>query len=137
MNSDHLPPFEYTSYGQPYWPDGPYFSISHCRTAIAVVVHERPVGIDVESLRTETEGLVERTMNASEQQQIKTSADPTKAFIALWTQKEALLKCRGTGIIDDLHSVLLPANTADVQMRTWELSDAQTMCTICEAITPV
>lgn len=136
MECDTLPPFEYNTYGQPYWPDGSYFSISHCRTAIAVVVSDRPVGIDVESVRKGRPELIARTMNEREQQEISASADPAKAFIRLWTQKEAVLKCRGTGIVDDLHSVLLPDKIADLSLRTWELSDAQTLCTICEANTP-
>ena len=41
----------YNGHGKPYLPSGPYFSISHCKAAIAVAVDEKPIGIDVESIR--------------------------------------------------------------------------------------
>lgn len=101
-----LPEFSYNEYGKPFLPIGPCFSISHCRHALAVAVCESSVGVDVESIRKADEALVCRTMNAEEQDIIARSEDAARAFTCLWTQKEAVLKWQGTGIIDDLHSVL-------------------------------
>lgn len=88
--------------------EGVDFSISHCKNAIAVVLSDRPVGVDVESFRHAEEPLLKRTMNPEEQAEVRNAADPAEAFTRLWTRKEALLKLRGTGLVDDLHSVLLP-----------------------------
>ena len=97
----------YGPYGKPYLTHGPYFSISHCKTAVAVVVdEEHEVGIDIESCRHAEEGLIRRTMNMEEQALIAAADDSDGAFTNLWTQKEAVLKARGTGIVDDLTSVL-------------------------------
>lgn len=92
---------EHDDKGAPYLPDHPELSvsISHCRTAVAVAVSpESRVGIDVECRRKIGEGLLERVCTADEQAAVRAAADPTMAFLQLWTRKEAVLKLRGTGI---------------------------------------
>ena len=87
--------------GAPYLPQHPELrvSISHCRSAVAVAVSDSgPVGIDVESRRRISEGLVERVCNEGEKAVVRAAADPTMTFLRLWTKKEAVLKMRGTGI---------------------------------------
>ncbi len=83
-----------------------HFSISHCKEAIAVAVADRPVGIDVETLRKPSAALIEKTMNKHEQLLLAYSDTPDDLFTSLWTAKEAVLKCKGTGITDELHDVL-------------------------------
>ena len=100
------PIFLYNDYGAPYIEGGPYFSISHCKRGIAVAVSENPIGIDIEAIRTFKPELMRKTMNEDEQLRITSSAIPEVEFIRFWTQKEALLKLQGTGIISDLHHVL-------------------------------
>ena len=100
------PIFLYNDYGAPYIEGGPHFSISHCKRGIAVAVSENPIGIDIEAIRTFSPELMRKTMNEDEQLRITSSAIPEVEFIRLWTQKEALLKLQGTGIISDLHHVL-------------------------------
>lgn len=86
--------FLYNEHGKPYIEGGPFFSISHCKEAIAVAMDDQPVGIDVEAIRNVEQDLILRTMNEEEQQQIHSNRD----FTRLWTQKEAILKMEGTGI---------------------------------------
>jgi 4'-phosphopantetheinyl transferase len=100
------PTFLYNDYGAPYIEGGPHFSISHCKTGIAVAVSENSIGIDIEAIRTLKADLIRKTMNEDEQKRILSSAAPDIEFIRLWTQKEALVKLQGTGIISDLHHVL-------------------------------
>ena len=100
------PIFLYNDYGAPYIEGGPHFSISHCKRGIAVAVSENPIGIDMEVIRTFSPDLMRKTMNEDEQLRITSSAIPEVEFIRFWTQKEALLKLQGTGIISDLHHVL-------------------------------
>lgn len=96
--------FEYNEYGKPFWPDGPQFSISHCKAGIAVAIDDQPIGIDIESIRHADEDLIARTMNEHEQKQIHDDRD----FTRIWTQKEAVVKAEGTGIMsfDQMQSVL-------------------------------
>ncbi len=100
----------YKPHGKPWIAGGPEFSISHCKCAIAVAVNDTPIGIDVEAVRAVDESLVKRTMNEEEQRQIAASADTNRAFIRLWTMKEAYLKQIGTGIVDDLQGCLQEAD---------------------------
>ena len=83
-----------------------HFSLSHCREAVACVIAPHPVGIDVESPRTVAEALVRHTMNAEECRAIAASPRPERAFLRLWTQKEAVLKLLGTGIRGDVKDIL-------------------------------
>ena len=102
---------EYNEQGKPFLPDGPFFSISHCKAGIAVAVDEQPIGIDIESIRHAEEDLIERTMNEEEQRMIRSAAQPDRMFTRLWTQKEAVVKAEGTGICSfEQLQTLLPAN---------------------------
>ena len=95
-------------HGKPYLVLHPnvHFNLSHCKNGIAVVVDLSPVGIDIESFRRGNTALIRRTMNPAETEWIRSSSDPIEAFTQFWTKKEAVVKLRGTGIINDLHSVL-------------------------------
>lgn len=122
------PIFLYNDYGAPYIEGGPYFSISHCKRGIAVAVSENPIGIDIEAIRTFSPDLMRKTMNEDEQLRITSSAIPEVEFIRFWTQKEALLKLQGTGIISDLHHVLTHAH--DVSWTEISPLDKGYICTI-------
>ena len=122
------PIFLYNDYGAPYIEGGPHFSISHCKRGIAVAVSENPIGIDIESIRSFKPELMRKTMNEDEQLRITSSAIPEVEFIRFWTQKEALLKLQGTGIISDLHHVL--AHVQDVFWTEISPLDKGYICTI-------
>ena len=124
------PSFLYNEHGAPYLEDGPYFSISHCKQGIAVVVSDQPVGIDIEGMRKVDDGLVHKTMNTQEQAQIAAAANPEQEFIRLWTRKEAYVKMLGTGIISDMHQIL-----QDTEALQWhEIVDINKgyICTIVQ-----
>ena len=112
-----LPVFEYGEHGKPFIVGHPdiHFNFSHCREAVICVVSNRPVGVDVESIREYRDSLVRYTMNDQEVQQIERAERPDVEFIRLWTMKEAVLKLSGQGIIDDLKHVL-------TDTKTWELT---------------
>lgn len=122
------PIFLYNDYGAPYIEGGPHFSISHCKRGIAVAVSENPIGIDIEAIRTFSPELMRKTMKEDEQLRITSSAIPEVEFIRFWTQKEALLKLQGTGIISDLHHVLTHAH--DVSWTEISPLDKGYICTI-------
>lgn len=122
------PIFLYNDYGAPYIEGGPHFSISHCKRGIAVAVSENPIGIDIEAIRSFKPELMRKTMNEDEQLRITSSAIPEVEFIRFWTQKEALLKLQGTGIIADLHNVLTHSQNVSWTEITHQSPDY--ICTI-------
>lgn len=115
----NTPSFFYNEHGAPYIEGGPYFSISHCKHGIAVAIGEKPIGIDIEHIRTAKPELVAHTMNEKEQDQIWAADSPDVAFTCLWTQKEAVLKMRGTGItsIDGIKNTLVALEHVGLQTK--------------------
>jgi len=107
--------WEYNEHGKPSFTPSflhsftPYFSISHCKTGIAVAIHDRPVGIDIETIRHADEDLIARVMNTEEQRLMADNrAQADRTFTRLWTRKEAVVKAQGVGIhsFEQLRSVL-------------------------------
>ncbi len=117
--------FEYNEHDKPFMQSrsggrikGVDFNISHCKNAIAVALYDHPVGVDVESFRHAEEPLLKRTMNPEEQAEVRAATDPAETFTRLWTRKEAVLKLRGTGLVDNLHDVLLPDPEMPILLET-------------------
>ena len=103
--------FLYNEHGKPYIEGGPYFSISHCKQGIAVAIDDQPVGIDIEGIRHAEEDLIERTMNEEERLRIRgleVRGLEDRKFTRLWTQKEAIVKAQGVGIVsfEQLQTIL-------------------------------
>lgn len=128
---DRCPIFTYNAYGAPAIDGGPYFSISHCKAGIAVAVDSQPIGIDIEAVRPLKEGLMHKTMNASEQASILSSDAPDWAFTRLWTKKEAAVKMQATGIISDLHEVLSAA--PDTRFTSLDNANRRYVLTIAQS----
>lgn len=138
------PVFEFGEHGKPSIIGRPdlHFSLSHCREAAICVLSDRPVGIDIESVGRYNERLVRYTMNEEEMAQILASNRPDIAFTRLWTQKEAVLKCTGEGIGNDLKNVLsnfladkkLPSPSGEGQgerLLTVESPDERYVYSVC------
>ena len=102
------PIFEYNEHGKPSIVGHPeiFFNLSHCKEAAVCVVSDQPIGVDVESIREYKENLVRYTMNDEEISQISSAENPAVAFIRLWTMKEATMKLIGTGISNDMKTVI-------------------------------
>ena len=123
------PVFEYNEHGKPSIIGHPevFFNLSHCKEAAVCVVSDQPGGIDVESIREYKDGLVHYSMNDDEIREIESAEHPDVAFIRLWTMKEATLKLIGTGISNDLKTVL---DTAKYKYTTVERQ--RYIYTVCE-----
>ena len=128
------PIFEYNEHGKPSIVGHPviFFNLSHCKEAAICVVSDQPVGIDVESIREYKESLVNYTMNDEEIAQIKSAENPAATFIRLWTMKEATTKLIGTGISNDMKTVI------DMQKYKYTTVEHQqyiyTICAFCNGL---
>ena len=126
------PAFEYNEHGKPSIVGHPeiFFNMSHCKYAAVCAISDKPVGIDVESIREYKEGLVNYTMNDEEIREIESAENPASAFIRLWTMKEATMKLIGTGISNDMKTVL------DIYKYKYTTVDRQRyIYTVCENLT--
>lgn len=86
-----------------------HFNISHCKTAVACVVSDKPVGIDIESVDRQTnESLYSYTLCPAEEQKVRAAKHPETEFLRYWTMKEAIVKMTGDGISgkDQLQSLM-------------------------------
>ena len=77
--------FTYAKNGKPLM-DGAYFSISHSGDLVGCAVSERPVGLDVERIRTAPTRL---------RRELDCEGKSDAEFFRLWTKREALIKCCG------------------------------------------
>ena len=84
--------------------DSKYFNISHSEGMVIYVESDREIGIDLENLdRKVEEELINHVTSLEENKYI--DKDNTK-FFEVWTAKEALLKCFGTGLVNNLKEVV-------------------------------
>ena len=102
------PVFEYGEHGKPSIVGHPeiFFNMSHCREAAICVLSDKPVGVDIESIRPYNESLARYTMSDEEMIQIESAVRRDVEFTRLWTLKEAVLKCSGEGIRNNMKHVL-------------------------------
>lgn len=93
--------FEYTNHGKPYLSgvSGVHFNISHSGQYVACAVHNDRVGIDIQKINGYSPETAIRVCCAAELAHIRESRDSASEFIRLWTQKEAVMKQSGTGIL--------------------------------------
>ncbi|GEM_PF-2327988 len=95
-----------------------FFSISHTREYIAICFDNKPIGIDMETIREKKIPLAERFFNTKEVDYLKsiknresnefsfTSFEDTDlAFTQLWTIKEAYVKMIGQGIANNFKNI--------------------------------
>lgn len=113
------PVFEYGEHGKPAIVGHLEicFNMSHCREAALCVLSDRPVGVDVESIRSYSESLARYTMNDEEMLLILKARRPEVEFTRLWTLKEAVVKRSGEGIRNDMKHVLDGLKDAKTQIN--------------------
>jgi 4'-phosphopantetheinyl transferase len=109
--------FAYTAKGKPYLVNYPQlqFNLSHSQDLIVyAITYNRPIGIDVEYLRTFPDAvtIAQRFFSAQEAQFISNCHENTQslAFFQGWTSKEAILKATGAGIAGGLASIIVELN---------------------------
>ena len=112
---------EITRYGKPFIPGGPEFSISHSGDMVVVAVFQSGVvGIDVEKIRAVNLDDFSRYLPEVANLHEKYDADQVNnLFFDCWTQKEAVLKGYGKGLLTPLEQVAVQGGTALFYGTTW------------------
>ncbi len=86
--------------GKPYLANmhGVHFNLSHSNGMVCCAIADREVGVDIQHMGEYKKEIANRFFTADEQEYIERSENETSAFYEIWTKKEALLKCKGTGL---------------------------------------
>lgn len=117
--------FAYTEYGKPYLSDYPnvHFNISHSGKYVACAVSDKPAGIDIQEICEYNFDVARRICNPKELKQIENSKEKASEFTKLWTQKEAVLKMVGTGIVNgDIKNCLDNHNIGSRKIKNYWMS---------------
>ena len=94
--------FRCTKNGKPY-ADGLdiHFSLSHSGNLAVCAISDKPVGIDVEKVRSVNMRVAQKWFTPKEQYYVFSDKRKTqKRFFEIWTKKEAYVKRMGTGVTD-------------------------------------
>jgi 4'-phosphopantetheinyl transferase len=87
------------------------FNISHSRgLALCAVTTAGEIGIDIEELRhvEDVERIARHVLSRSELDELTRACDPSAAFLAGWTRKEALVKAVGDGLAHAVQEFTVP-----------------------------
>lgn len=90
------------AHGKPYFENSSVqFNLSHCgengKGLVCCALSRFEVGVDCAPLRPYDERLAHRICTAGEYSALQKAADPGKALMTLWTQKESYMKWSGKG----------------------------------------
>lgn len=101
---DEAAEFSYNVYGKPFLCDYPriHFNLSHCREAVACVLSDGDVGVDVQEITPVSDDLARRVLTAKEYTAFCASSDADQLFCDIWAVKESFLKKSGQGLNTDL-----------------------------------
>ena len=101
-----LPEYSFNENGKPFFEQYSdfQFNISDSKLRVVAAFDTEAVGADVEYLRTHRMELMQRFFSDEERHYVENQENDElrgRAFTMLWSMKEALVKCLGTGIAKD------------------------------------
>lgn len=91
-----------SKFGKPF-KKGVEYNVSHSGEIAVLAIAKKPVGVDIEKIKDYNKNILSKIASNQEIERTKSNGD----FAVLWTLKESLLKCTGTGI--DKHLDTVPA----------------------------
>jgi len=99
--------FKYCGNGKPLLADHPqiHFNLSHSKNAVACIVADAPVGVDVQHITAVKDKVAKRVLTEKEYEGFILSPVPDRYFCEIWTIKESFLKKTGQGITIDLRQL--------------------------------
>lgn len=107
------------SNNKPYLKDHHHhFNISHSKELVVCVIAEFPIGIDVEFIDHKINFLdFQFQMTGREFDQIERSEDQIGDFFSYWTQKEAVIKAHGDGMMIPLDSFEIVNGECEIECK--------------------
>ena len=100
------------------------FNISHSGEIVACILSESgTVGIDIEQIHHLCIKDFHCEMTDNEKEQISTSQNPQESFFTYWTQKEAIIKSYGKGLLTPLNSFEVHNGSAYIGEQSYYLKE--------------
>lgn len=96
---------EYDANGKPHLKDGQHISISHSYHFTAVVVSNKPVGVDVEKQREKIKYIAPKFTPVEEYKSLGNGEDLIKKLTIVWGAKESIYKLFGKQGLLFLHDI--------------------------------
>lgn len=141
--------FSYSESAKPYLPDSPFqFSISHCKSAVAVVIANQDVGLDIEQIDRRRASHIKAPwqragdfLNSEMAQIIEAlscrEAEKARLFAQFWTCFEAFVKLKASSIfaLRDSFKLSIEGESyraldplcEDHIFRTWQAAENEVM----------
>ena len=102
LKNKYIGEYQISSSGKPI-SNNTHFNISHSHGVVVLAINDNhPVGVDIELIRDMEDNFKRYVCDDKE---YELSKDNTEEFFKIWTNKESLLKCLGTGIKMKMNSV--------------------------------
>ena len=90
---------KYADSGKPFF-DGMHFSISHTKNFVAVIVSNKPVGVDIEYKSDRIFRITEKFMHPDELKTLPECSEKQKFALLCWCAKETVYKILDTVGVD-------------------------------------
>ncbi len=88
-----------------------FFNISHSKGYVVFIKDDVPIGVDIEKIRPVEDDLINYISSSEEKKYITSD----QKFYEIWTNKESLTKCLGTGIKEKIKDIpSLPLNNTKI-----------------------
>lgn len=102
LKNKYIGEYQISSSGKPI-SNNTHFNISHSHGVVVLAINDNhPVGVDIELIRDMEDNFKRYVCDDKE---YELSKDNNEEFFKIWTNKESLLKCLGTGIKMKMNSV--------------------------------
>ena len=88
-------------FGKPYIDGDIKFNISHSNDYCILAISNYEIGVDIEYVKKRSANLESRIFSDEE----KKNLTDIHSFYKMWTSKESLVKCIGTGIISNIKEI--------------------------------
>lgn len=118
-----------TEKGKPYI-DGIFFNISHSGERAVCAFGTSETGVDIEKIKPLSERLMDKIALPSERAKISAA----KQIVRLWTRKEALAKCVGTGLGEEIFKTDLSEDVVRYEGMTYRFKSfelGEYMMSVC------
>ena len=126
VHRDAIPVLRYSAFERPYLDHAPDFSIAHSGEYVLCVLSDQGrVGVDIEKIRPIALEDMQLSFSKREWAAITTSEHPTERLFHYWTQKEAIMKADGRGMLI-AERISIEGNQASVEGSTWHLEKLAT-----------